>query len=94
VVQSINGSATWNAADSTISIVTGQTAVIKIGSTEATVAGKPVTLKYAPTVVKNLTFVAGDDLKTLCALASQTLSGMLPFNYRYDATLNMILVDD
>ena len=94
VVQSVNGSVTWNAADSTISIVTGQTAVIKLGETDATVGGKPVTLKYAPTLIKGSTFVAGEDLATLCALASQTLSGMLPFNCRYDATLNMILVDD
>lgn len=94
MVQSVNGTVTWNAADSTITLTTGQTAVIKLGSTEATVNGKPVTLKYAPTLVKGSAFIAGEDLKTLCALASQTLSGMLPFNYRYDAALNMVLVDD
>jgi hypothetical protein len=95
VVQSVNGSISWNPADSAISLTTGQTAVIKVGSTDATVNGKPVTLQYAPVMnSKNITFVAGDDLKTLCALASQTLSGMLPFNFRYDAALNLVLVDD
>ena len=95
VAQSVNGTVAWNAADSSISLTLAKTAVIKVGSTAATVNGTPVTLSYAPTAVKNVTLIAADDLKSLLFLNSGTIVGQVnAMNYRYDAAVNMILIDD
>ena len=95
VVQSVNGAVTWSAADSSVSVSMAKTAVIKLGSKDATVNGTPVTLKYAPTAPKGVTLIAAEDVKNLLFLASGTIVGQInAFSYRYDAAVNMILLDD
>jgi hypothetical protein len=81
-VQFLGGPVTWNGTEGTATLVYGKTtAVIKPGSTAATVNGKPVPLLHPLDKAKNgATLIAADDLKTL-----------FNFKNKIDTSLNAVL---
>ncbi len=81
-VQYLGGTVTWNGADATATLTYGKTtAVIKPGTADAVVNGKPVTLLQPLDKAKNgATLIAANDLKTL-----------FNFKNKIDASLNAVL---
>jgi hypothetical protein len=85
VTKTLGGTATWDAATNTVTIVlNGKTAVLTIGSKNATVNGAPTTLVAAATAKNGRTFVALADLANLLGAtsswdeATQTATIVLP----------------